>query len=225
MSSDGGQELEVLEGEVISPARKKAQAVWDRIGWVDLAIDELERLDTPIERQDIVNKKQWTIIHMVDATVSGKPISTVFAKENTGSDVAYYKWKNDPLFADVYNNVLEMARMWKNRNALMRIAAAQKHLEMAAPAAAMLLIKQLGSPNPNVAQRAAIAILDRAARETADKSVSEIGIYPANGPQQLAALADMSDEEIERAARNLALASGRVASGTEQAEESGEQPE
>lgn len=139
------------------------------VGWEAAAVAELARLEGPH-----LAKKRATIIHLVDARISGKPEETVFRLPNTCSRNIYHtKWKIDPIFSTVLSAVQSKAQTWHDTREMRALAAASRELKLATPDAVAALVASMAEgKEESTIVRAAIAILDRAGLETAPKSTA-----------------------------------------------------
>lgn len=133
--------------------------------WIEVATEQLSRLDNPHRE-----KKRATIIALVDARLAGRTEESVWNQPQTCSRNTYHsKWKRDPVFADVLDNVYHMARDWNDGRSVRALAEAAERLALASPAAVTKIIQRLGSEDEAIVLRAAFGILDRAGVETAAK--------------------------------------------------------
>ena len=118
-----------------------------------------------------LQKKIATIFALVDARLAGRSEETVWARPDTVNRKIYHvKWKKDPVFAAALDAVHKAALRAQNQRALDAVRLAAYRLQLASPAAAGVTIKSMTNDDPNVALRAALAILDRAGLETAPKN-------------------------------------------------------
>ena len=74
----------------------------------------------------------------------------------------HMKWKRDPVFAAALDAVYKAALRSHNQRALDAVRLAASRLQLASPAAAGTAIRSMAADDPNIALRAALAILDRA---------------------------------------------------------------
>lgn len=147
--------------------------------WETLAASELDRLTNPHAA-----KKRATVIALVDARIAGRPEETVWTLPETCSRTVYHtKWKRDPVFAEVLEQVTAAARQWRDGTALRALAQAAERLALASPVAVARAIALLQSSDEQVVLRAAFGILDRAGVETAVKSRTEL-TGADGGPQE-----------------------------------------
>lgn len=138
--------------------------------WETLAADELTRLTAPNEA-----KKRATVLALVDARIAGQPEESVWGRPETCSRNIYHaKWKKDPIFASVLENVTALARTWHDGRALRALSRAAERLALASPVAVARAITLMDSGDEAVALRAAFGILDRAGVETAAKSKVDV---------------------------------------------------
>lgn len=176
--------------------------------WEAQAAAELARLTQPH-----VTKKRATVLALVDARLAGRPEEEIWRQPGTCSRNIYHtKWKKDPTFAGVVENVERLAREWQDTKALRALKQAAERLALASPAAVGKAIEIMAQgDDPNVVLRAAFGILDRAGVETAVKAKTETALTGADGgPVQVAdALTD--EERAERIATLLDRARARRA--------------
>lgn len=140
------------------------------MSWQAEATAELNRI-----QGNQSNKKRDTIIALVDARLAGRPEESVWSLSQTCARSTYHdKWKQDPTFAEVLDNVSTLARMWKDGEAMRALSEAARRLALAAPIAVTTAISKLSSHDEQVQLRASTIILDRAGMETATKQASEV---------------------------------------------------
>ena len=138
--------------------------------WVKEAQAALHRLGPPHEE-----KKKATIIALVDARLAGRSEESVWKLPEVCNRNTYHmKWKKDPVFAGVLDEVDRLARGWKDNRALRALNQAAERLAVASPAAAMAAIRMLEADDMAVRLRAAFGILDRAGFQTAAKGQQAI---------------------------------------------------
>lgn len=138
--------------------------------WVAAALDQLDRLPEPH-----AELKRSTIILIVDAQLAGKAISTLWGApgmcaKSTWND----KWCKNALIQDVLAQVRTLARRHQDTRTLRALENAAKYLALASPEAVGKLIGLLKSSEEAMVLRAAVAILDRAGVETAQKSAVDV---------------------------------------------------
>ena len=183
-------------------------------GWIVAAVAELSRLRNPHR-----DKKQATIIALVDARISGQPEESIWKRPEVCSRTVYHdKWKKDTTFADVLAKVEEMARNWRNTQAVTALSDASKILQLAAPGVAFGLVKiategyapmndgERRQVETSEQLRAMVAVLDRASPETAGKSKAEMS-GPDGKPIETKVTHDLSKLSLDelRALRALTV--------------------
>lgn len=125
--------------------------------WIDAAAAALDKLENPHRR-----KKRNTIIALVDARLAGRSEETVWGRPEVCSRTVYHlKWKHDPAFVSVLEEVTQIAHRWQDKRMLQALRSASERMALAAPVAAAKLVALLASEKPSVVLRAATAILDR----------------------------------------------------------------
>ena len=149
--------------------------------WVGVALEQLDRLQPP--HRDL---KRATIIALVDAQLAGKSQELLWKQQNVCARSTWHdKWKKDALIADVLEKVTTLARRHQDSRTLRALDNASQYLALAAPEAVAKLIKLMMSADEGIILRSAVAILDRAGVETAQKAqvsaVGEVVILPDNG--------------------------------------------
>ena len=87
--------------------------------------------------------------------------------------IFHTKWKKDAVFAEVLERTTQIAREWKDGEALRALEEAARELALAAPDAVSNLVGRLESEDESIILRAAVAILDRAGIETASKAAEQ----------------------------------------------------
>lgn len=137
--------------------------------WLKEALQELERLQPPH-----VDRKRRTVIELVDARIHQRSEESVWKLPGTCSRTTYHRpkngWKHDPLFVEVLENTLTIARSWRDSRTLRATKRAADNLQLSSPLAVQKLLELLtASEDENVIFRAATAILDRANVSTAVK--------------------------------------------------------
>lgn len=167
MSDDLVTARDIVE---IRSAQLLAEAEARQTDWQAEATTELNRITG-----NQSNKKRDTIIALVDARLAGRPEESVWSLPQTCARSTYHdKWKQDPTFADVLDNVSTLARTWKDGEAMRALAEAARRLALASPMAVTTLISKLSSHDENIQVRSALGVLDRAGMETATKASSEV---------------------------------------------------
>lgn len=129
--------------------------------WLQAAAHELDRLRGHAR----YGKMRGTIIAIVSARLAGESEETVWSPrrpETCTRSVYHGKWKKNPLFAEVLENVDRIARQYVDGRALRARAVAAERLAMAAQYAVNVIIKELQHEDAAVRLRAAFGILDRA---------------------------------------------------------------
>lgn len=163
--------------------------------WETMATAELTRLQPPN-----VAKKRATIIALVDARIAGHAEESVWGRPDTCSRNIYHaKWKKDPTFASVLENVTALARQWHDGRALRALSNAAERLALASPVAVAKAITMMNSADEAVALRAAFGILDRAGVETATKARTEV-TGKDGGPVTYRDVTELTDDELARIA-------------------------
>ena len=138
--------------------------------WTDRAAAALGALKPPH-----VDKKRATIIALVDARLAGKPEESVWQLRGVCCRTTYHlKWKKDPIFADVLDEVDRLAHAWKDRRALEALRESAEMLALASPAAVGVAIRAMANDDVRIALSAAFGVLDRASPRTAAKGQHEI---------------------------------------------------
>jgi len=173
-------------------------------GWIGEAVAELSRLRNPHR-----DKKQATIIALVDARISGMPEESIWKRTEVCSRTVYHeKWKKDATFADVLVKVEDLARNWRNTQAVTALSDASKILQLASPRVASGLVKMategyapLDDGDSRLVEtseqlRAMVAVLDRASPETAGKSKAEVS-GPDGKPIETRTTHDLSKLTID----------------------------
>lgn len=176
--------------------------------WEAQAAAELARLAQPHAA-----KKRATVLALVDARLAGTSEEEVWRRPETCNRSTYHeKWKREPVFADVLENVTALAREWQDTKALRALRQAAERLALASPAAVAKAIEIMArSEDANVTLRAAFGILDRAGVETAVKAKTETALTGADGgPVQVTDGLD-DDARAERIAALLDRARARRA--------------
>ncbi len=140
-------------------------------GWIDLVVDELDKLAGQ-SGEDLMRS---TIIAVVDRKLQGLPVEHIFGSSpKIASASAFYKWRRqNSTFRSVLDTCWHMARDYEERRALVAVERAAVRLKLAAPLASARVIKTMSSSDENTALRAALALLDRADKETGVKSTIE----------------------------------------------------
>lgn len=125
--------------------------------WIEEAASALSRLGPPYR-----HKKRNTILALVTARLAGQSEETVWSLPETCSRTIYHeRWKHDPVFMSVLEEVTRIAYSWQDKRMLRALREASERLSFAAPVAAAKLIALLDSDEPSVVLRAATTILDR----------------------------------------------------------------
>ena len=154
--------------------------------WTAAATEALGRLAG--ERH--YHKMRNTILALVDARLAGRSEETVWERDDTCSRNTYHaKWKRQALFVEVLAKVEKIAREWNDTEELRALREASRALALASPEAAEQLgrlaatgqvrrVRQ-GADGELVSEYevagtgdirlAAMAVLDRAGKETALK--------------------------------------------------------
>lgn len=122
-----------------------------------------------------------TITAVVDAELSGQPITAVFERPDVCHETTWYKkWQHDPDVAACMTAVRESAQGWEDTARGLALAQAARLLAVSSPKAAQKAIAHIDSHDPNVSLRASLAVLDRAGVETAVKSSQTIDVETAD---------------------------------------------
>lgn len=139
--------------------------------WQAQAAAELGRLTAPN-----ATKKRNTVIALVDARLAGTPEEAIWKRPDTCSRAIYHgKWRKDPIFASVLENVEKLARGWKDGESARSLEEAARLLALASPLAVRKVLEVLrDSRDDQAILRAAFGLLDRAGVETAAKSSAEV---------------------------------------------------
>lgn len=142
------------------PTAPRAFDAWE---WINVAANELTRF----AGQEHEQKRRDTVVALVAARLNGTPEEAVWERKEVCSRKVYHqKWKFDPTFADVLNNVTRLARDWKAR---LFLSDAAHTLAINAQRAADRVVELMESTSGHVALAAAFGLLDRN-KETAAKS-------------------------------------------------------
>lgn len=138
-------------------------------------------------------KKRRTVVALVECRLNGVGLDRAFSgrADTCSRNVWHVKWKHDPIIADVFARVEEMALAWQADRATRALESAAEMLSMAAPNSAAALIALLKAEEPRERRQAAVAILDRAGVLTASKTTVDFS--------------RLSDDELE------AMAAGKSA--------------
>lgn len=139
--------------------------------WTDRAAQALE----PLRGTHLV-KKRATVMALVDARLAGRSEESVWRLPEVCNRSTYHsKWKHDPVFAAVLDEVTQLAREWKDTRAMDALRESAEQLALATPEAVAVAIRLLSDPDGHVQLRAAFGILDRAGFETATKGSADPG--------------------------------------------------
>ena len=155
------------------------------------AEDELRRL----EGQQHYHKMRNTILALVDARLATASEETVWARPDTCSRKTWHvKWKHNPVLMDVLAAVERQVREWRDGEELRALREAARALALASPEAAEQLARMAatgrvrrlsgdGTLTPSFedasagdVRLAAMAVLDRAGKETASKSSMQVEV-------------------------------------------------
>lgn len=152
---------------------------FDLPDWIDEAHEELERLRPLASDEESYVLRRNTVIYVVTAILVGKSFSSSLATnvrpEGVASKPTYIKWRqNDPVFAEVFDNVYRLALRNQTRRALMSARHATEGLALLAPASVDRLAEALNDPDNSIGIRAAAAILDRVDRDVMAELVRDI---------------------------------------------------
>lgn len=131
---------------------------------------QLARLDDDGQHAD---KKKATILALVAARLEFRSEESVWSDPKVCNRATYHThWKKQPLFADVLRQVTQAAKAHRDSRAARSLAQAGERLALAANPAVGRLVSLLTSDDESIILRAAIAILDRAGLETAQKATT-----------------------------------------------------
>ena len=169
--------------------------------WLIAAGAQLDRLDQPHRE-----KKRATVLALVDARLAGRSEETVWEprRPDTCSRAIYHaKWRNDPVFAEVLEQVTTLARGWQDGRALRALRQAAERMALAAPIAVGVAVAELKADDPAIRLRAAFGILDRAGMETATKASAEVS---GKGGEAFEIVVRYEDEAGDFAAQTVTLA-------------------
>lgn len=131
---------------------------------------QLARLDADPSHAE---KKKATILAIVAARLEFRSEESVWGDPKVCNRATYHaKWKKQPLFADVLHQVTQAAKAHRDSRAARSLAQASERLALAANPAVGRLVQLLTSNDESIILRAAVAILDRAGLETAQKATT-----------------------------------------------------
>lgn len=131
---------------------------------------QLARLDADPSHAD---KKKATILAIVGARLEFRSEESVWDDPRVCNRATYHsRWKKQPLFADVLKQVTQAAKAHRDSRAARSLAQAGERLALAANPAVGRLVQLLTSDDEGIILRAAVAILDRAGLETAQKATA-----------------------------------------------------
>lgn len=157
------------------------------------AEDELRRL----EGEQHYHKMRNTILALVDARLATASEETVWARPDTCSRKTWHvKWKHNAVLMDVLAAVERQVREWRDGEELRALREAARALALASPEAAEQLARMAatgrmrrllksddGTLTPSFedasagdVRLAAMAVLDRAGKETASKSSLQVEV-------------------------------------------------
>lgn len=138
-------------------------------GWQAIAVQQLDRLNDNPHGQTMRD----TILALVDARIGGSAETAVFDRPNTCNRTTYHrKWKKQPVFADVLEQVTALARTWKTRRALAAIEEAATLIDLSSPEATLAAVRRLHDHDGQVSLRAAFGLLDRSGLEAHRKAAA-----------------------------------------------------
>jgi hypothetical protein len=133
--------------------------------WTQHAAEILNDLDG-----QHAEKKRATILALVTARLEQRTEESVWSDPNVCSRKTYHtNWKKDQKFSAALADVTRFAQGWKNQKSARALRDAADRLAMLAGPAVTVLGRTLTSEDEAIALRAALAILDRAGIETAQK--------------------------------------------------------
>lgn len=179
-------------------------------GWLPNAHDEVSKLRQAKAGFPHLQKMINTIFALVDAELSGAPVTGVFKRPECCSLNTYYtNWQYDEDFTTCLEGVRRVAREWHDGRALRAIEEAAEKLALLAPLAADTAGQGLSTyHNMDTRLRAAFAILDRAGLKTAAKTQHQL-LGDAHG------FGEMEDDELDLVLTNLLMAAGISPDGEE----------